>query len=104
MILKERLRNVKINKGESVVSYLTKIRQARDELAVVGETIDSIELVAADIDEFSSRFDEDFALIACLSSSGTKNTGVWYIDNDASSHMTRAREYFSSYREEETIL
>jgi hypothetical protein len=29
---------------------------------------------SADIDEFSSRFDEDFSLIACLSSSATQDT------------------------------
>ena len=56
---------------------------------------------SADIDEFSSKFDEDFSLIAFLSSSSTQATGVWYIDSGASYHMTGVREHFSSFREEE---
>jgi hypothetical protein len=55
---------------------------------------------STDIDEFSSRFDDDFSLIACLSSSGTKATRVWHIDSGASYHMTGVREHFSSFREE----
>jgi hypothetical protein len=56
---------------------------------------------STDIDEFSSRFDEDFLLIACLSISSTRATRVWYIDSGASYHMTGLRKYFSSFREEE---
>jgi hypothetical protein len=38
MLLREKLRSTKMAKGESVVTYLTKFTQIRDELAVVGET------------------------------------------------------------------
>ena len=35
----------------------------------------------------------------CLASS--VSTGIWYIDSEASTHITGVREYFSSYREEQ---
>jgi hypothetical protein len=58
-------------------------------------------VASTDIVEFSSRFDEDFSFIACLSRSSTQDTGEWYIDSGASYHMTGVRKYFSSFREEE---
>ena len=36
MALKDKLHNVKMNKDEIVVSYLTRVAQVKDELAVVG--------------------------------------------------------------------
>ena len=39
MVLREKLKNVHISKGEGTTSYLTKITQVRDELAAVGEVI-----------------------------------------------------------------
>jgi hypothetical protein len=45
MVVKEKLRNIDMAKGEGVTSYLTRIRQVKDELAVVGEKIDDVELV-----------------------------------------------------------
>ena len=48
-----------------------------------------------DISELSSRLEEEFA---CLSISASADD--WYIDSGASVHMTRVREYFSSYQEE----
>jgi hypothetical protein len=54
------------------------------------------------VDEFVARFENDFSLIACLSSSAS--TGVWYIDSVASSHMTGVRDFFSSLKEEEVDL
>ena len=44
--------------------------------------------------------EDEFSLIACLVSSTSKC--VWYIDSGASFHMTGVREYFSSYKEEDT--
>ena len=43
-----------MNKGESVVSYLTRIRQARDELEAIGETIDNIELMHIALNGFKN--------------------------------------------------
>ena len=45
MMLKEKLHNTKMLKGESVASYLSKLTQIRDESAIVGETIAEDELV-----------------------------------------------------------
>ena len=45
MVLREKLKNVHMSKGEGKASYLTKITQVRDELAVVGEVIENVEMV-----------------------------------------------------------
>ena len=39
MVLREKLKNIKIVKGEVVISYLTRVSQVRDELAAVGEVV-----------------------------------------------------------------
>ena len=36
MVLREKLKNVHMSKGEAMASYLTKITQVRDGLAAVG--------------------------------------------------------------------
>lgn len=49
---------------------------------------------SANTEEFASKFDREFSLIACLSScSGTSR--VWYIDSGTSAHMSGLRECFS---------
>jgi hypothetical protein len=58
---------------------------------------------STEVDEFAARFENEFSLIACLSSSASSG-GVWYIDSGASSHMTGVRDYFSSLKEEEMDL
>ena len=51
------------------------------------------------MEEFSSKFDREFSLIACLSScSGTSK--VWYIDSGALAHMSGVRECFSELNEQ----
>ena len=53
---------------------------------------------SADMEQFASKFDREFSLIACLSScSGTSR--VWYIDSGASTHMSGVRECFSELNE-----
>jgi hypothetical protein len=42
---------------------------------------------SAEVEEFSTKFDKEFSLIACLSSR-TTTTDTWYIDSGASRHMT----------------
>jgi hypothetical protein len=59
-------------------------------------------LASTEVDEFAARFENEFSLIVCLSSS--TSLGVWYIDSGASSHMTGVRDYFSSLKEEEMDL
>jgi hypothetical protein len=45
MALKDKLHSIKMTMGESVVPYLTRLAQVKDELAVVGEVISNSELV-----------------------------------------------------------
>ena len=45
MVLREKLKSIKMAKGEVVISYLTRISQVRDELAVVGVVVTGPELV-----------------------------------------------------------
>ena len=45
MVLREKLKNIKMVKGEACMAYLTRISQVRDELAAVGVAIDALEFV-----------------------------------------------------------
>ena len=45
MVLREKLKGIRMNKGENMVSYLTRITQVRDELGAVGEKVVDAELV-----------------------------------------------------------
>jgi hypothetical protein len=49
---------------------------------------------SAEVEEFSTKFDKEFSLIACLSSR-TTTTDAWYIDSGASRHMTTVREHLT---------
>eukprot|EP00253_Pinus_taeda_P003752 PITA_03752 len=51
----------------------------------------------AEVQQFASQFDQDFAFITSTSSSTSSN--VWYIDNGASRHMTGAWEFLSELAE-----
>ena len=44
-MLKDKLRNIKMEKGDSITKYLTKFTQCRDELGSVGVTVDDEDLV-----------------------------------------------------------
>jgi hypothetical protein len=57
MLLKEKLRSTKMATGESVVTYLTKFTQIRDELAAVGEAMDEIELVRTTLNGFTKQWE-----------------------------------------------
>lgn len=57
MVLKEKLRNAKMFKSDTVASYLTKITQFRDDLGEVGETVDSEELVRSTLSGFPLKWD-----------------------------------------------
>eukprot|EP00253_Pinus_taeda_P001527 PITA_01527 len=45
MVLKEQLKNILMTKVESVVHYLGRVKQGRDNLTAIGETVASTELV-----------------------------------------------------------
>ncbi|XP_059068968.1 uncharacterized protein LOC131859351 [Cryptomeria japonica] len=51
----------------------------------------------AKVEEFATQFDNEFSLIACLSSSFANS--VWYIDSGASCHMMGVKEYFTKLEE-----
>lgn len=44
-MLKKKFNNIKMNKFETVTSYLTRVQQAHDELVAVGEIVHDLELV-----------------------------------------------------------
>lgn len=44
-------------RGEFVTSYLTRVFQVRDELAVVGEVVDSAELIRVALNGFSKSWE-----------------------------------------------
>ena len=54
-----------------------------------GKTRDTT--TSADVESFSRRFDEDFALMAGRPSDESCSV-TWYIDSGASRHMTGVRE------------
>eukprot|EP00253_Pinus_taeda_P025074 PITA_25074 len=167
LALKDKLRNIKCDKGENMPKYLTKFTQCQDQLGSVGVTINDEDLEeirrstrdgssskGADEENFAlvakekkgeskkdsqsgakgkkqdmskvkcfhchqhghyatncpqkkknkqvvgstarealaSQFELDFSLIACLVSSVMGS--VWFLDSDASFHMTRDRDLF----------
>jgi hypothetical protein len=57
MLRREKLRSAKMARGESIVRYLTKFTQTRDELAIVGEIVDETELVRTTLNGFTKQWD-----------------------------------------------
>ena len=45
MVLKEQLKNIRITKAESVVHYLGRVKQVRDDLTAIGEVVAPTKLV-----------------------------------------------------------
>ena len=45
MVLKEQLKNIRMTKAESVVHYLGRVKQVRDDLTAIGEVVAPTELV-----------------------------------------------------------
>ena len=52
---------------------------------------------SAEVDEFSTNFDEEFCLIACMAS--TTRSSIWYLNSGASSHMTGQKRFFRDLQE-----
>jgi hypothetical protein len=57
MALKAKLHDTKMGKEESVSSYLTRVAQVKDELAVVGEVITDFELVRIALNGFTKEWE-----------------------------------------------
>jgi len=72
MALKIRLHDIKMAKGESVVSYLTRVAQVKDELAAVGETISDSELVRIALKGFTKEWE---VFVKCVV--GRENLPDW---------------------------
>jgi hypothetical protein len=46
------------------------------------------------VEEFSTKFDNEFSLVVCLSTR-TTHSNMWYIDSGASRHMIGVREHLT---------
>ena len=57
MVLREKLRSTRMARGELVTTYLTRVSQVRDDLATVGETMDSAELIRVALNGFSKSWE-----------------------------------------------
>jgi len=56
MVLREKLRDIQMTGSYMMTSYLTHIRQVRDELAVIGETMVDSELVRTILKGFTKEW------------------------------------------------
>jgi hypothetical protein len=52
---------------------------------------------SATVDEFAKSFEEDFCFVACMSSAIVSD--IWFVDNGASCHMTRCKDFFTRLQE-----
>jgi hypothetical protein len=57
MVLKNKLRDCRMNKSDNVTSYLMRITQIHDQLAVVGEKILDAELVNVALNGFTKSWE-----------------------------------------------
>lgn len=57
MVLRDKLHTIKMSKEKSVASYLTKIIQLRDHMAVVGDMILEIESVSIALNDFTKQWE-----------------------------------------------
>lgn len=53
MVMRDHAHNTRMAKGDNIASYLTKITQLRDEMAVVGEIIPEPGLVCIALNGFT---------------------------------------------------
>lgn len=56
-ILREKVRNTRKNKGEGIVSYLTRVWLVKDELATDTEKLEDDKLVKTTLNGFSKQWD-----------------------------------------------
>jgi hypothetical protein len=57
---------------------------------------------STEIDEFAEKFEEEFSLVASLSSNSVaelEDIGAWFVDNGSSFHMIGMRSMFLSVSE-----
>jgi hypothetical protein len=56
MVLREKLKDMKMTGLETMMTYLTRIRQVRDELVAIGEAMDDLELVRTTLKGFMNAW------------------------------------------------
>ena len=72
MALKDKLHGTKMTRDENVSSYLTRLRQIKDELSAVGEVIPDFELVRIALKGFTKEWD---VFVKCVV--GRENFPSW---------------------------
>lgn len=60
-------------------------------------------VASTEVDEFSTKFDIEFALMVSIAISVTSSS-LWFVDSGASCHMTGVREHFMSLAERDIDL
>jgi hypothetical protein len=55
------------------------------------------------LSKLASKFENDCAVMSCISTGTTPNIS-WYLDNGASRHITKAREIFNIFSENDLDL
>lgn len=68
MILKDKLHNTKMSKGESITSYLCRLTQVGDEFVVIGEMIVDDKLVWIALNGFLKHWE---VFVSCWQRSPT---------------------------------
>lgn len=63
MVLRKKLRNIRMNKSESVASYFTRIKQVHNELSAVGEAVDESEIVKIALNGCTKQWD---TFVTCI--------------------------------------
>jgi hypothetical protein len=57
LTLRHQLKNVTMNKSETIVNYFMRISQIKDQLAAIGDPVEDIELVTTTLNGFPSSWD-----------------------------------------------
>eukprot|EP00253_Pinus_taeda_P013713 PITA_13713 len=107
LALKDKLRRIKMENGDTLSTYLNKLTTWKYELSSVGITTvdDDMKKSKKGSSEGSeggplaSQFDMDYTLITCMVSS-MMGCG-WFLDSKASFHMTGDKSLFSTLEEKD---
>ena len=76
LTLRHQLRNVTMNKSETVTNYFMRISQIKDQLAAIGDSVDDVELVTTTLNGFPSSWDP-FVQGICARSKLPKFNKLW---------------------------
>jgi hypothetical protein len=76
LTLRHQLRNVTMNKSETVSNYFMRISQIKDQLAAIGDAVEDVELVTTTLNGFPSSWDP-FVQGICARSKLPKFDKLW---------------------------